>query len=54
MFDGMIMGERLPDQTDETELGLLMAGVTGTPDDPFAAVEAAQFAQVEEVEGHHG
>jgi len=28
MFDGMIMGERLPDQTDEKELGLLMAGVT--------------------------
>lgn len=28
MFDGHIMGERLPDQTDETELGLLMAGVT--------------------------
>ena len=29
MFDGRIMGERLPDQTDETELGLLMAGVSG-------------------------
>ncbi|MFK7940263.1 MAG: ABC transporter ATP-binding protein [Roseovarius sp.] len=28
MFDGQIMGERVPDQTDETELGLLMAGVT--------------------------
>ena len=28
MFDGQIMGERLPDQTDEKELGLLMAGVT--------------------------
>ena len=28
MFDGQIMGERLPDQTDERELGLLMAGVT--------------------------
>ena len=27
MFDGMIMGERLPGQTDEKELGLLMAGV---------------------------
>ena len=27
MFDGRIMGERLPDQTDERELGLLMAGV---------------------------
>jgi simple sugar transport system ATP-binding protein len=28
MFDGRIMGERLPGQTDERELGLLMAGVT--------------------------
>ncbi|MHA6266925.1 ABC transporter ATP-binding protein [uncultured Aliiroseovarius sp.] len=28
MFDGHIMGERLPDKTDERELGLLMAGVT--------------------------
>ncbi len=29
MFDGQIMGERLPAETDETELGLLMAGVAG-------------------------
>ena len=29
MFDGRIMGERLPAQTDERELGLLMAGVGG-------------------------
>ncbi|GIT91256.1 heme ABC transporter ATP-binding protein [Jannaschia pagri] len=29
MFDGRIMGERLPDQTDANELGLLMAGMTG-------------------------
>ncbi|MCL4109766.1 UNVERIFIED_CONTAM: hypothetical protein GTU68_018493 [Idotea baltica] len=28
MFDGKIMGERLPDQTDEKELGLLMAGIS--------------------------
>ncbi|MFD3190949.1 ABC transporter ATP-binding protein [Sedimentitalea sp. HM32M-2] len=28
MFDGRIMGERLPGQTDEKELGLLMAGIT--------------------------
>jgi simple sugar transport system ATP-binding protein len=28
MFDGKIMGERLPQNTDERELGLLMAGVT--------------------------
>ena len=29
MFDGQIMGERLPQETDEKELGLLMAGVNG-------------------------
>ncbi len=29
MFDGRIMGERLPNDTDEKELGLLMAGMTG-------------------------
>ncbi|SMX39117.1 ABC transporter ATP-binding protein [Octadecabacter ascidiaceicola] len=28
MFDGQIMGERLPAETDEKELGLMMAGVT--------------------------
>ena len=28
MFDGRIMGERLPDQTNARELGLLMAGMT--------------------------
>ena len=27
MFDGQIMGERLPEETDERELGLLMAGI---------------------------
>ena len=27
MFDGRIMGERLPEATDERELGLMMAGV---------------------------
>ncbi|MDE3238821.1 MAG: ABC transporter ATP-binding protein [Paracoccaceae bacterium] len=29
MFDGRIMGERLPQDTDERELGLLMAGMNG-------------------------
>jgi len=29
MFDGKIMGERDPEQTNAQELGLLMAGVTG-------------------------
>ena len=28
MFDGQLMGERLPSETNEGELGLLMAGVT--------------------------
>lgn len=28
MFDGNIMGERLPDETNEQDLGLLMAGIT--------------------------
>ena len=32
MFDGRIMGERLPDETDERELGMLMAGMSGKPD----------------------
>ena len=29
MFDGQIMGERAASETDEAELGLLMAGITG-------------------------
>ncbi len=29
MFDGKIMGERVAAETDERELGLLMAGMTG-------------------------
>ena len=29
IFDGRIMGERSPEATNETELGLLMAGMTG-------------------------
>ncbi|MEM6386598.1 MAG: ABC transporter ATP-binding protein [Pseudomonadota bacterium] len=32
MFDGQIMGERLAAETDERELGLLMAGVTDQSD----------------------
>jgi ABC-type uncharacterized transport system ATPase subunit len=27
MFDGQIMGERDPEQTNEKQLGLLMAGI---------------------------
>ncbi len=39
MFDGQIMGERLPGETNERELGLLMAGVTDTA--PQAAMGGA-------------
>jgi general nucleoside transport system ATP-binding protein len=39
MFDGKIMGERMPQETDEKELGLLMAGMTSMPKgDLFQAV----------------
>ncbi|WP_353474981.1 ABC transporter ATP-binding protein [Salipiger sp. H15] len=42
MFDGRIMGERMPDETDQTELGLLMAGVTEMPEGSLiAAVDAS-------------
>ena len=34
MFDGKIMGERMPETTDEKELGLLMAGMTTEPAGP--------------------
>jgi general nucleoside transport system ATP-binding protein len=41
MFDGRIMGERLPDDTDERQLGLLMAGISDTErDHPVEEVEA--------------
>ena len=31
IFDGEIMGERLPSETDEKELGMMMAGMVNTP-----------------------
>ncbi len=34
IFDGQIMGERLPHETDEKELGLMMAGMTGASQAP--------------------
>ncbi|WP_226779320.1 ABC transporter ATP-binding protein [Oceaniglobus trochenteri] len=41
MFDGKIMGERLPAETSERELGLLMAGITDTTRDvPVEEIEA--------------
>jgi len=46
MFDGQIMGERLPAETDEKELGLLMAGITDT-DRPHSIEEVeANLAHV--------
>ncbi|NNE54198.1 MAG: ABC transporter ATP-binding protein, partial [Sulfitobacter sp.] len=41
MFDGQIMGERMPAETDEKELGLLMAGITDTASEhSLAEIEA--------------
>ena len=37
MFDGQIMGERLPSETDEKELGLLMAGMNSSDKNGAAA-----------------
>ncbi|MBT9384705.1 ABC transporter ATP-binding protein [Pseudooceanicola sp. CBS1P-1] len=53
MFDGKIMGERLPAQTNERELGLLMAGISGEPgkedwkavEESLAAVEQEEASQ---------
>ena len=47
MFDGKIMGERLPSETNERELGLLMAGIEDTEtahdiSDIDASIEAAE------------
>ncbi|PRY80684.1 nucleoside ABC transporter ATP-binding protein [Marivita geojedonensis] len=44
MFDGQIMGERLPSETNEKELGLLMAGITDTAN---AAMPASPMAMTE-------
>ncbi len=50
MFDGQIMGERIAGQTDEKELGLLMAGVTDTgraptPAEPTGAMRVGNPGQ---------
>ncbi|WP_298803970.1 ABC transporter ATP-binding protein [uncultured Lentibacter sp.] len=37
MFDGQIMGERLPDRTDEKELGMMMAGMSTNDTDGAVA-----------------
>ncbi|MCC1492843.1 ABC transporter ATP-binding protein [Cognatishimia sp. F0-27] len=56
MFDGQIMGERMPDDTDQTELGLLMAGVTEMPKDKplIAAVDAQLEAKAEKAAQQNG
>lgn len=43
MFDGTIMGERMPEQTNQAELGLLMAGITETPSTPLIKAVDAQL-----------
>jgi simple sugar transport system ATP-binding protein len=45
MFDGQIMGERDPSETNEQELGLLMAGITDTA---HATMPASPMAMNEE------
>ena len=56
MFDGQIMGERIPSETNEQELGLLMAGITDTahahmPSSPMAMTETElqEAAETDEV-----
>jgi simple sugar transport system ATP-binding protein len=51
MFDGRIMGERLPGETSEGELGLLMAGMESAPADRplHEAVEERLATQAGEV-----
>ena len=51
MFDGHVMGERMPDQTDEKELGLLMAGVTQEPATDADKVVDQQFALQDQERG---
>lgn len=45
MFDGQVMGERIPSETNEQELGLLMAGITDTA---HVAMPATSIATSEE------
>ncbi|ETX30934.1 ABC transporter ATP-binding protein [Roseivivax isoporae] len=54
MFDGRIMGIREAAETDQRELGLLMAGITEDPGgDAIAAIDAA-MAEKERREASHG
>ncbi|MDO6732318.1 ABC transporter ATP-binding protein [Marinovum sp. 2_MG-2023] len=55
MFDGKVMGERLAFETDEKELGLMMAGITEMPDKPIIEAVEEQMAAKEAREAkHHG
>ena len=55
IFDGQIMGERDPARTNQTELGLLMAGMTEMPDGPLVeAVDAQMAAKAAREAEHHG
>ena len=47
IFDGQMMGEKLPYETDEKELGLMMAGMTREPDGPLQEAVEAQLAHVD-------
>ncbi|WP_108482797.1 ABC transporter ATP-binding protein [Oceaniglobus ichthyenteri] len=47
MFDGQIMGERLPSETNERELGLMMAGITDTARDVSVEEVAANLAKTD-------
>ncbi|EPX85972.1 ABC transporter ATP-binding protein [Salipiger mucosus] len=55
MFDGRVMGERRPDETDQTELGLLMAGVTERPEgDAMSAIDRSLEAKETREAERHG
>ncbi|WP_299907403.1 ABC transporter ATP-binding protein [uncultured Paracoccus sp.] len=51
MFDGRIMGERLPGATTTGELGLLMAGITDTENTPDSTGVPPDLKHVEGVPG---
>ncbi|WP_299845214.1 ABC transporter ATP-binding protein [uncultured Paracoccus sp.] len=51
MFDGRIMGERLPGETTTGELGLLMAGITDTENTPDSAGIPPDLKHVEDLPG---
>ena len=55
MFDGKIMGVRDAGETDQRELGLLMAGITEDPGgDEYEAVDAAMDEKDHREAARHG